>query len=77
MSNLLRISEASSLALHTMALLAKMPDRHLSNAGLAGILRASEHTLSKVLQRLVKARPRERCNRRSLGQQGVHGGVIT
>lgn len=28
------------------------------------------------LQRLVKARPRERCNRRPLGQHGVNGGVI-
>jgi len=55
MANLLRISEASSLALHTMAVLARNPDRHLSNGELAAMLRASEHTLAKVLQQLVRS----------------------
>lgn len=55
MTSLLRISEASSLALHTMAILAMSPDRHLSTVELAVALRASEHTLAKVLQRLSRA----------------------
>jgi len=55
MSDLLRVSEAASLAIHTMALLAKNGGRHLSTRELATMLHASEHTLAKVLQRLAKA----------------------
>lgn len=51
---LLRISEAGSLALHTVAILARSGDR-LSTQQVAETLQASEHHLAKVLQRLAKA----------------------
>ncbi len=57
MSNLLRISEAVSLAIHTMAVLARAPEKRLRTAELAAALNgASVNTLSKTLQRLSKAR---------------------
>ena len=49
----MRISEAASLALHTMALLAAEPDKLLSAAAAAGALGASEAHLAKVLGRLA------------------------
>jgi Rrf2 family transcriptional regulator, nitric oxide-sensitive transcriptional repressor len=55
MSNLVRISEAASLAIHTMALLAREPDELFTNDAIARRLGASGHHLSKVMQRLVKA----------------------
>ena len=55
MSNILKISEAASLALHTAVILATDPDNLLSNKELASILHASEAHLSKVLQRLDKS----------------------
>lgn len=55
MDNVLKISEAASLALHTMAFLSANRDRRLSTHEIAGELGASEAHLSKVLQRLVKA----------------------
>lgn len=55
MSNLLKVSEAASLAIHTMALLAKSDSRHLPTGEMAEALHGSENTLAKVLQRLVKA----------------------
>lgn len=55
MTNLLRISEAASLALHTMAYLVRYQDRLVSTHEIASELRASENHLSKVCQRLVKA----------------------
>jgi len=56
MSTILRISEATSLALHAMALLARDPERVLSTHAIARALHASEAHLSKVMQRLHKAR---------------------
>jgi Rrf2 family protein len=53
--NIFRISNAASLALHTMVLLAATPDEVVSNRDIAGSLNASEAHLSKVLQRLTKA----------------------
>jgi len=53
--NLLRISEAASLAMHTMALLAANRGRLLSTRRIARRLRASQAHLSKVLQRLTRA----------------------
>ena len=53
-SGILAISEAGSLALHTMAVLAKNQKRLVSTEKLAKALSASPHHLSKVLQRLVK-----------------------
>lgn len=54
MSNLLKISDAASLALHAMVLLAANPGREISTRQIASELRASEAHLSKVLQRLGK-----------------------
>ena len=51
----LKISEAASLAMHAMGLLAMEPDRSRSVRAIAGRLGLSEAHLSKVLQRLVKA----------------------
>lgn len=55
MSQALRISEAASLALHSMVLLAAKPEGPLSTHEAAAELRVSEAHLSKVLQRLAKA----------------------
>jgi Rrf2 family protein len=55
MSNILKISEAASLALHTTVILAANPNRLISTKKLASQLHASEAHLSKVLQRLEKA----------------------
>jgi Rrf2 family protein len=54
MSKLLRISEAASLALHTVALLAADPHKVVTTEEIASTLKASEAHLSKVLQRLAK-----------------------
>jgi len=54
MSNVLKVSEAASLALHTMVLLAANPGADLSTKKIASTLRVSEAHLSKVLQRLSK-----------------------
>ena len=53
MSNFIKMSEAASLAFHTAAYLAQNPDSARSEPGDRTILGASEHHLSKVLQRLV------------------------
>jgi len=50
----LRVSEATSLALHAMALLTKETSRPLSCHEMADVLHVSEAHLSKVLQRLGK-----------------------
>lgn len=52
---LVNISEAASLALHTMAVLASASDQRFTNQGLAAKLKASSHHLAKVMQRLAKA----------------------
>lgn len=54
MSGILQISEATSLALHSMALLAKTDDMLNTNA-ISDVIKASQAHLSKVLQRLSKA----------------------
>lgn len=54
MSGLVRISEAASLALHALGIMAQSPQRWTTER-LAEILRASTHHLAKVMQRLVKA----------------------
>jgi Rrf2 family protein len=53
--NVLRISDAASLAMHTMVLLASTPEDVVSTGEIAEVLRASEAHLSKILQRLSKA----------------------
>lgn len=55
MSRLVNISEAASLALHGMALLAAQRDQRFTAQQLADRLQASSHHLAKVMQRLAKA----------------------
>lgn len=55
MSNLLKVSEAASMGLHTMVLLAAEPQRLVSAKEAAGLLAVSEAHLAKVLQRLARA----------------------
>jgi Rrf2 family protein len=54
-SHLVNISEAASLGLHTMALLARDPDNRFTTQELASRLKASGNHLAKVMQRLVRA----------------------
>jgi Rrf2 family protein len=54
MKQLLRISKAATLALHTTVLMAAKPEELLSTKNIAEILCVSENHLSKVLQRLTK-----------------------
>ena len=54
MSRLVRISEAASLALHTMALMAQESEHQFANHEIAERLGASKHHLAKVMQRLTK-----------------------
>jgi Rrf2 family protein len=55
MTNMLKISEAASLALHTTVMLAADPDNLYSTNELASAIHASKAHLSKVLQRLEKS----------------------
>ncbi len=55
MTQLVNISGAVSLALHTMALLAMQRRQRLTNQEIAEMLGASGHHLAKVMQRLAKA----------------------
>lgn len=55
MSSVLKISEAASLAMHSMVLMAAMPRAIFTTHGIAAALGVSENHLSKVLQRLVRA----------------------
>ena len=55
MSSVIKFSEAASLAMHTMVMLAKHPESVLSTHEIATRLGVSEAHLSKVLQRLTRA----------------------
>jgi Rrf2 family protein len=55
MSSILKISEASSIALHAMIILASQKDRLVSVKDIAMQLEVSGNHLSKVMQRLVKS----------------------
>jgi Rrf2 family protein len=55
MSSVVKLSEAASIALHAMTLIAAREDEHVSVKDLASRLPVSETHLAKVLQRLVKA----------------------
>jgi Rrf2 family protein len=55
MANVLKVSEAASLALHSTLLLAAHEEESLSTKAMAEVLHVSENHLSKVLQRLAKA----------------------
>lgn len=54
MANILKFSDAVSLALHTVVLLAANGKRSMSTREIAAALYASEAHLSKVLQRLTR-----------------------
>lgn len=55
MAGLVQISEAASLALHSMVSIAASPTRPVNLKGIACSTGVSETHLAKVLQRLVKA----------------------
>ena len=55
MSSILRVSDAASLGLHAMAVLAARPGGPVRVKEIAALLGASEAHLMKVLQRLAKA----------------------
>jgi Rrf2 family protein len=54
LSRILRISDAASIALHAMVLLANQSGAPLTAGTIAGRLKVSLNHLSKVLQRLAK-----------------------
>jgi len=54
-SNFVKLTEAASLGLHAMAMLARHEGRRITNQVIARKLHASSHHLSKVMQRLVHA----------------------
>jgi Rrf2 family protein len=55
MADLVRISEATALAMHTMGLLARRSSERITTDSIAESLSASCHHLAKVMRRLVKA----------------------
>jgi Rrf2 family protein len=55
MADVVRISEAASLGMHAMALLATHPMQRWKTNRMAELMRVSEAHLSKVLQRLSRA----------------------
>jgi len=55
MSNILKISEAASLALHGMVYLAAEPEGAVTVSDVAKLLGVSENSLQKVFQRLAHA----------------------
>jgi Rrf2 family protein len=55
MPQLFRMSEATSLALDAMTLLARQNQQRFGNQEIAERLSASSHHLGKVMQRLIKA----------------------
>lgn len=55
MNSILKFSEACTLAIHAMAIMALRPERTFTNKELADLLHASADHLTKVLHRLAKA----------------------
>lgn len=55
MGNILKISEAASLALHAMTIMSQKKDKLVSVKEISEMLNVSANHLSKVMQRLVKA----------------------
>jgi Rrf2 family protein len=53
--NILKVSEAASLAMHACTFLAENNGEKASTREIAAVLEASEHHLAKVMQRLAKA----------------------
>ncbi len=54
-NGIIHLSDAALIAVHALAGLAAAPDRLVQVKDLAAIIDASEHHVSKVMQRLVKA----------------------
>lgn len=54
MAGIIKISEAATIAIHSVYLLAKNSDKLLSNKELAERMKVSENHLSKITQRLAK-----------------------
>jgi Rrf2 family protein len=54
MPTILKISDAASIGIHTMYVLANNPDKLFSTKEIATTLGVSENHLSKILQRLTK-----------------------
>ncbi|MEN8254788.1 MAG: Rrf2 family transcriptional regulator [Verrucomicrobiota bacterium] len=55
MADIVKISDATALALHSMVHLAITPDAQPTTAEIAEVFEASKHHLAKVHQRLAKA----------------------
>ncbi|MCK5131015.1 MAG: Rrf2 family transcriptional regulator [Candidatus Sabulitectum sp.] len=55
MSQLLKISEAASIAMHALILLAEKQGHQLSNSMIAAAFNISANHSSKVMQRLIKS----------------------
>jgi Rrf2 family protein len=55
MTNLLKISDAATIALHAMVMLSDSQTEYLSVHDIAKAMKVSEHHLAKIGQRLVKA----------------------
>lgn len=55
MTDLVRISEATTLAVHTMGLLARRGGERVTTDSIAASLGASGHHLAKVMRRLVQS----------------------
>jgi Rrf2 family protein len=52
---ILNISDAAALGIHSMIILCSDPEKRVNLNKISTILQASEHHLSKVMQRLVKS----------------------
>jgi Rrf2 family protein len=55
MADIIKISDATALALHSLVHLAANPDTSMTTAEIAKVFEASRHHLAKVHQRLTKA----------------------
>ena len=55
MKGILKLSEAASMAYHSLAVLADDPDRYLTAGEISRMISGSEAHLAKVMRRLVRA----------------------
>lgn len=69
MSELLKISEAATLAIHALSLMGLDPQKSRTTREMADFLHASENHLSKVMQRMNKSGLTK-------SQRGPHGGFV-
>ncbi len=67
--HILRLTEAANIGIHACALLAKNPQKWVSSTELSEWTQASQHHLSKVMAKLVKAGLVK-------GTRGAHGGFM-